>query len=82
MPIYFTNQATEVVKILNQIGYFIGDEKFVDKDFLHSYQWMIKQMDKRLNNNGLFPVWLWMKKPNLKHESLFQKGTKIVCLTV
>ncbi|MCM2980006.1 DUF3841 domain-containing protein [Niallia circulans] len=82
MPIYFTNQAIEVVNQLNKTGYLTGKAEFVDKDFLPSYRWMIEQMGKRLNHNGSYPIWLWTTKPNLQSEGHFNKGTKAVCLTV
>jgi hypothetical protein len=34
MPIYFTNQAIEVVNQLNKTGYLTGKAEFVDIDFL------------------------------------------------
>lgn len=43
---------------------------------------MIHQMNKRINYDGSYPVWLWTKKPDLKAEGHFAKGTKAVCLTV
>ncbi|WP_400247474.1 DUF3841 domain-containing protein [Niallia sp. JL1B1071] len=82
MSVYFTNQAVEVVNNLNKKGFLTGNGEFVDKDFLPSYKWMIEQMDKRINNNGLMPIWLWATKPNLSEEGHFNKGTKAVCLTV
>lgn len=82
MPVYFTNQAIEVVNQLNKTGFLTGKAEFVDKDFLPSYKWMIKQMDERINNNGFIPIWLWLEKPNLREEGHFNKGTKAVCLTV
>ena len=42
MPVYFTNQAVEVVNNLNKNGFLTGNGEFVDKDFLPSYKWMIE----------------------------------------
>ncbi|MCU7667645.1 DUF3841 domain-containing protein [Bacillus thuringiensis] len=82
MGIYYTNQTIEAYNELEKNGYLMGVKKFIYTDFLPSYQWMIEQMDKRINNNGSFPIWLWNKKPNLNEEGHFPKGTKSVCLTV
>lgn len=82
MGIYYTNQTLEAFERLEKKGFLKGNEEFVLHDFLPAYQWMMKQMDKRLNRVGSFPVWLWTKKPNLLEEGHFTKGTKAVCLTV
>ncbi|PFJ33196.1 DUF3841 domain-containing protein [Bacillus thuringiensis] len=82
MGIYYTNQTIEAYRELEKNGYLKGDKKFIYLDFLPSYQWMVEQMDKRINNNGSFPIWLWKEKPDLNEEGHFPKGTKSVCLTV
>ncbi|MEQ6356720.1 DUF3841 domain-containing protein [Lysinibacillus sp. M3] len=82
MGVYFTNQTIEAFNLINEQGILTGNEDFVDEDFLPSYKWMIKQMDRRINNDGSFPIWLWTKKPNLNDEGHFYKGTDAVSLTV
>jgi len=82
MGIYYTNQTLEAFHLLNQQGFLTGTERFVWEEFRSPYKWMIKQMNKRLNTNSSFPIWLWTKKPNLDDEGHFAKGTKAVSLTV
>ncbi|MFF2175253.1 DUF3841 domain-containing protein [Lysinibacillus sp. NPDC058147] len=82
MGVYFTNQTIEAFNQINEQGVLTGKEVFVWEDFLPSYKWMIKQMDRKINNDGSFPIWLWTKKPNLNDEGHFSKRTDAVCLTV
>lgn len=52
-------------------GYLTGDRKFVDKDFLSSYTWMVQQMGKRIDNyNNELPVWLWLDTANICFNEL------------
>ena len=43
----------------------------------------MQQMKQRLPNyRGEYPVWIWIKKPDMRHSGHFEGGTKCVRLTL
>ena len=82
MGVYFTNQTNEAFNQIKEQGFLTGNEVFINRDFLPSYKWMMKQMNKKINNDGSFPIWFWTEKPKLKEEGHFNKGMEAVCLTI
>ncbi|MEE5988217.1 DUF3841 domain-containing protein [Ligilactobacillus equi] len=62
--------SEDVYQKIVTAGEFHCEEKFIlDRDFIPHYQWMVKQMDRRLINHpkGLdYPLWAWCKQ-NGKH---------------
>jgi len=62
-------------------GYLQGYKKYAM--FPEAYVWMIEQMKNRLPNyKGEYPVWLWVKKPDMRSSGHFAGNTKCVRLTL
>lgn len=58
---YYTLQTLKAWNEAKEIGYLNGNEEFAIPEFKNYYQWMMKQMFKRLKNyNGEYPIWLWL----------------------
>lgn len=65
-----------------------GSSEYVDDDFRRSYNWMIKQMKKRLKipmpDESAYPIWAWYqwnginkKRPDLRSNSYAKRGSKL-----
>jgi hypothetical protein len=78
----WTIQSLEAWQELQQTGVLYGNQKFINLDFINSYNWILQQMQKRLNNfSGNYPIWVWIKpKPDLRHTGYVTKGRKAVRL--
>lgn len=65
-------------------GYLVGSEKYImDVEFADSYQWMMQQMMNKLKRyEQEWPIWLWLKKPDMRHSAHAMSGKKIVRLTI
>ncbi len=69
-----------------------GEGKYIDEDFKNGYDWMVKQMQKRIGENyklGSYPIWAWYqyhskqrKKPDLRRSGHLGKGQKGGRLTI
>ncbi|TKI55941.1 DUF3841 domain-containing protein [Brevibacillus antibioticus] len=81
MATYWTLQTEIAWKHFKEQGYLEGSPAHAM--YPDEYQWMMKQMKKRLSNyRGEHPIWLWMKKPDMRHTGHFQEGTRCVRLTI
>lgn len=81
MTIYWTLQKEEVWNQSKQQGYIEGLQQYAM--YPTEYLWMMKQMKKRIPNySGEYPIWLWIKKPDMRSTSHFGSYTKCVRLTV
>lgn len=61
-------------------GYIEGHKEHLM--YPEEYKWMMEQMRSRLPNyKGEYPVWVWVKKPDLR-QTHFEKGERFVRLTV
>ncbi|MED4403727.1 DUF3841 domain-containing protein [Metabacillus fastidiosus] len=67
-----------------KVGYLEGNPDYICiEDFYDSYEWMKKQMRKRLPSyNDEQPIWLWLKKPDMRYAAHAERGTEIVRLTI
>lgn len=62
-------------------GYLEGNQDYITEGFLDSYKWMMKQMSKRLANyQGNYPIWLWLKRPDLRQCGHLNKKERGVLL--
>lgn len=81
MATYWTLQTEIVWEHFKKQGYLEGSPAHAM--YPEEYKWMMKQMKKRLPNyRGEHPIWLWMKKPDMRQTGHFQEGTRCVRLTV
>ncbi|QWU14346.1 protein of unknown function [Paenibacillus sophorae] len=81
MTKYWTLKTEEVWNEFKKLGYIEGSEEYAL--YPEEYKWMMQQMALRLPEyNGEYPVWLWLKKPDMRSTSHFESGTKCVRLTV
>lgn len=80
----YTVQRLETYYRMREQGYLIGDQKFVWEDFKKPYQWMMKQMEKKIEgyNGKDYPIWVWKRKVNRNEHALLSKGIKGVILTL
>lgn len=84
LPKYWTIQHLDAWHHALKVGYIEGDSKHIAfEDFDASYQWMKEQMKKEIADyRNEQPVWLWLKKPDMRHSGHHTPGTKIVRLTL
>lgn len=81
MNTYWTLQTVEAWEQYKKLGYLEGASAHAV--YPNEYQWIMQQMKKRLPNyNGEHPIWLWVKKPDMRQTGHFRGGTKCVRLTV
>jgi len=74
-------QTLSVWEIARKIGYLEGAQEHAM--FPEHYKWMMGEMSKRLPNYiGEYPIWLWVKKPDMRSSAHFIGGTKCVRLTL
>jgi hypothetical protein len=83
MGIYYTIQGINAwIEAQNQ-GYLVGNKEYVCEDFIRPYQWMMKQMQKRIPDyNGEYPIWLWPDKQDLRRRGYNERGMKAVYLEI
>lgn len=83
MAIYYTIQSLEAFEKLKKRGFITGDEDKICDEMQSPYKWMKRQMKKRLlGYTGEQPIWLWLKKPDMRNSGHEKRGRKIVRLTV
>ncbi|RCW40535.1 DUF3841 domain-containing protein [Paenibacillus prosopidis] len=79
MSTYWTIQTTEVWEQFKKQGYLEGTKVYAM--YPKEYTWMMKQMNKRLTNyKGEYPIWLWIKKPDMRSTCHFSSYTQCVRL--
>ncbi|OAB34029.1 DUF3841 domain-containing protein [Paenibacillus glacialis] len=80
MGIYWSLQTEEVWDQAKELGFLIGQEEYAM--YPNEYLWMIDQMKKRIDGyEGEHPIWLWIKKPDMRSTSHFPSHTNCVRLT-
>ncbi|WP_123040555.1 DUF3841 domain-containing protein [Cohnella candidum] len=80
---FWTVQHIDSWNIAKEKGYLEGNPDYIFEEFLDSYRWMMEQMTKRLvNYQGNFPIWLWLKKPDLRKSGHLNKKERGVLLEV
>lgn len=63
----YSIQRKEAYEHALHCGFLVGYEKYIDKDFIQSYKWMIGQMKSRIGHDeASYPIWLWPKRPDLR----------------
>ncbi|MDG0808075.1 DUF3841 domain-containing protein [Cohnella rhizosphaerae] len=78
---FWTIQSLEAWDQAVTSGYLVGNPKYIDKDWLVSYRWMMNEMKKRLiYYKGEFPIWLWTKRPDLMIGGRLGKGQQGVLI--
>lgn len=84
MKTYWTIQTKDAWEHALETGVFQGNEEYMAFDnFGPAYAWMKQQMQARLSEyNGEQPLWLWIKKPDMRQTAHDEKGKEIVRLTV
>lgn len=81
LGIYWTLQNENAWEIFREQGYLEGIREYAG--YPDEYQWMMKQMKKRLlNYNGEYPIWLWPKKPDMRSTGHFNSQTRCVRITL
>lgn len=85
----WTIQNIGAYKELKEAKELKGKSEFVYEDFRYAYNWMIKQMGKRLNvpspDSLAYPIWSWYqwrgvnkRKPDLRYSGHSERGEKLV----
>lgn len=70
--IYWSMQTSEVWKQAQETGYLEGSSEHLM--FPKQYIWMMEQMKTRLPNyKGEYPIWLWIKKPDMRSTGHFEE---------
>ncbi len=82
--ILWTIQTEDAWSELQTRGVLRATRQDVEKDFLHAYEWMIEQMERRLAprpRRNQFPLWAWRQwenevraKPDLRSSGHIPKG--------
>lgn len=81
MTIYWSLQTEEAWKMAKTNGYLAGIAEYAM--YPKEYLWMIEQMRKRLTNfYGEYPVWLWIRKPDMRSSGHFESNTKCIRLSI
>ncbi|UKS27356.1 DUF3841 domain-containing protein [Paenibacillus sp. HWE-109] len=81
MATYWTLQEEVVWNEAVKIGYLEGKQEYAM--YPAEYIWMMAQMKQRLENyNDKYPIWLWIKKPDMRSASHFKSYTRCVRLTI
>lgn len=84
MKKYWSIQTKSAWEHALNVGHLVGNTNFVSTEYFGlSYDWMKKQMNKRLPTyNNEQPIWLWLKKPDMRASAHHNKGTEIVRITI
>ena len=80
----YTIQEEDFWKKCQDLGGIFIERQFIDEEFfLRSYEWMRRQMAKRLPAySGDFPVWAWAERPDLRTIYWNVKGYPFFLLTI
>lgn len=79
--ICWSMQTLEVWKQAQEKGYLEGNSEHLL--FPEQYIWMMEQMKARLPHyKGEYPIWIWIKKPDMRSTGHFEGGTTCVRLTI
>lgn len=74
---YWTLQTLEAWEYFIKQGFIAGSSEFAE--YSEQYSWMMNQMRSRLlRYEDEYPVWVWLKKPDMRTGGHFRKGTKCV----
>ncbi|GFP76416.1 DUF3841 domain-containing protein [Clostridium fungisolvens] len=87
----WTIQSESVYTKFKDTGILQADEKFIYKDMIFHYNWMVKQMKKRVglatSQEIKYPIWAWyqwrgvkQKKPDLRFSGHLERGARGVIL--
>lgn len=77
----WTVQDVSMWRILVEQKVFHADGRRVWRDFRTAYQWMIEQMNSRIDNySGRYPIWAWTEKPDITEPTHLPKGSSGVLL--
>jgi Domain of unknown function (DUF3841) len=78
---FWTIQTKEAWEKALDCGYLAGDPEYVEYEFLAAYQWMMRQMQIKLSNYSReYPIWVWLKRPDLRFSGHLEKGGNGVLL--
>lgn len=91
--ILWTIQHISAFDKMKITGVLRANEKYIDSDFKKSYNWIAKQMSKRIGKppkSVKYPVWAWYqfegkrKRPDMRFHARHwaEKGTPIVLMTI
>ncbi|MGO4500057.1 DUF3841 domain-containing protein [Paenibacillus sp. 2RAB27] len=83
MTLYWSLIDEDRWNYMQNLGYLIGEEQ--NAMYPKEYLWMMEQMKQRLPNyTGEYPVWLWIKKPDLRslYTYYFESKMRYVRLTI
>lgn len=89
----WTFQTPDVYENLLKNGVYTCDKDNIqfleDDDFVKSYDWMSKQMEKKVGfSKSKYPLWAWYtfdgkhKKPDLRLSGYAKRGKELVCLEI
>jgi len=80
---FWTIQHIDFWNMNKEKEYLEAHPNYIFKEFSDSYLWMMNQMSQRLENyKGNYPIWLWLKRPDLRCSGHFNKGEHGVLLEV
>jgi hypothetical protein len=72
---YYTIQSIEGWKEAQKVGHLVGYPDYVWDDFSDPYQWMMRQMEKRIPSyGGEYPIWVWTERQDLRRAGYFEPG--------
>jgi len=82
----WTIQLISAWEKLQKLGILRADTHYADKNFIHAYKWMAKQMEARLGirpSQNSLPLWAWYqwederkRKPDLRYKGHLSKGER------
>lgn len=84
----YTFQTEDAFLKLQTEGYLVGRKELIDPYFIDGYDFMVKQMVKRIGlppYEGQYPMWAWYQNPevdNLEYGGHLEPGTKGVRLEI
>lgn len=74
---YWTLQTLEAWDHFKKQGFIVGSSEFAG--FYEQYKWMMNEMRIRLHKyEDEFPIWVWLKKPDMRRGGHFRRGTRCV----
>lgn len=78
-----TIQTEAAWRAAQERGYLVGDPHHAEPFFLNAYGWMRFQMAERLDAySGDYPVWAWLKRPNMRQWSYEREPSVMVVAEV
>jgi hypothetical protein len=88
----WTIQTIEQYENLLSKKVIYGDARFMEREFVSAYDWLVTQIEKRIGPGpfpGCYPIWAWYqwegqkrRKPDLRFSSHLPKGTKGVRIQI